>query len=325
MRGLKSTIASLVVLIGLGAYIYFVTWKQPEDTGPKLERVFTGLEGEKIEEIKIKSESGDQTTAKKGGGDWDLTAPISTKAEQASVQSIATGLGMLEMTRVIEENASDLKAYGLDTPRFQIEFRTTGESAFKTLLVGQKSPTGADLFAKRGDDKKVFLIPSFQEMTFNRTTFDLRDKTVISVEAAKVDAIEMILGGKTGFRAEREGTDCTLTKPYKARGDYGAVEGLVGRLQQAAMRAVVTENASPSDLKKYGFDKPSAELNFQLASAKATLFLGGKTSENTYYARDASKPLVMTVDAALLDEFKKSPTDYRKKDIVDFRGFNVDR
>ena len=30
MRGLRSTIALVVVLIGLGAYIYFVTWKRPE-------------------------------------------------------------------------------------------------------------------------------------------------------------------------------------------------------------------------------------------------------------------------------------------------------
>ena len=32
MRGLRSTIALLVVLIGLGAYIYFVTWKQSDTT-----------------------------------------------------------------------------------------------------------------------------------------------------------------------------------------------------------------------------------------------------------------------------------------------------
>ena len=30
MRGLKSTIALIVVLVGLGAYIYFVTSKTPE-------------------------------------------------------------------------------------------------------------------------------------------------------------------------------------------------------------------------------------------------------------------------------------------------------
>ena len=33
MRGLRSTLVLLVVLVGLGGYIYFVTWKQPADSG----------------------------------------------------------------------------------------------------------------------------------------------------------------------------------------------------------------------------------------------------------------------------------------------------
>jgi hypothetical protein len=51
MRGLKSTLALVVVLAGLGAYIYFVTWKQPAggDTGKKQEKVFASLESDKIE------------------------------------------------------------------------------------------------------------------------------------------------------------------------------------------------------------------------------------------------------------------------------------
>ena len=33
MRGLRTTIGLVVVLGGLLAYIYFVTWKQPEQRG----------------------------------------------------------------------------------------------------------------------------------------------------------------------------------------------------------------------------------------------------------------------------------------------------
>ena len=65
------------------------------------------------------------------------------------------------------------------------------------LLIGEKSPTGGDLFAKRDDDKKVFLIPAAQETTFNRTTFDLRDKTLLKFDRDKVDGIDVTAGGKT--------------------------------------------------------------------------------------------------------------------------------
>jgi len=43
MKGLKSTIALVVVLAGLGAYIYFVTWKQPSTDTPKQETVFASV------------------------------------------------------------------------------------------------------------------------------------------------------------------------------------------------------------------------------------------------------------------------------------------
>ena len=38
MRGLKSTIALVVVLAGLGAYIYFVASKMPEGSAAHAER-----------------------------------------------------------------------------------------------------------------------------------------------------------------------------------------------------------------------------------------------------------------------------------------------
>ena len=57
MRGLKTTIALVVVLGGLFAYIYFVTWKQPEGgadaSATKLEKVYAGLQSDKVDEIRV--------------------------------------------------------------------------------------------------------------------------------------------------------------------------------------------------------------------------------------------------------------------------------
>ena len=50
MRGFKSTLALLVVLAGLGAYIYFVASKA-DDTASKQERLFPALSGDAIEEL----------------------------------------------------------------------------------------------------------------------------------------------------------------------------------------------------------------------------------------------------------------------------------
>ena len=76
MRGLKSTLFLIVVLGGLGAYVYFVTWKTPEGAGDstaaKKEKVFASLEADKIDELKVSSSAGDSTTLKKENGAWQV-------------------------------------------------------------------------------------------------------------------------------------------------------------------------------------------------------------------------------------------------------------
>ena len=326
MRGLKSTLALIVVLAGLGAYIYFVTSKTPEGGGDagakKQEKVFASLQADKIDELKISTAAGDATSLKKEGGAWKITQPMGAQASESEVSGVTSALGQVEIVRIIDENPTNLNDYGLSNPRIEIDFKASGDKDYRKLLVGEKSPTGADLFAKRNDEKKVFLIPATQETSFNRTTFDLRDKTLLKFDREKVDALDITAGGKT-LAIAKDGGDWKMSKPVQTKADFGSVEGLVGRLQSVQMKSIVADSATPADLKTYGLDKPEATVNLNMGSARATLLFGGKTADNTVYARDASKPAVVTVESALLDDMKKSADDYRRKDVFEFRPFNA--
>ena len=130
MRGLRSTIALFVILIGLGAYIYFVTSKLPEGTAETArEKVFPALNSDAIDEITVKSETGDATSVRKTDGVWQMTAPRQLKADSAELASITSNLGSLEVSRVVDENPTDLKDYGLDPPMVEITFKTSGDKA----------------------------------------------------------------------------------------------------------------------------------------------------------------------------------------------------
>jgi hypothetical protein len=327
MRGLRSTILLVLVLAGLGAYIYFVTWKLPEGgvtDAKKLDKVFVGYEADKVEELKVMSAAGDATTLKKDGGGWQVTQPIAAKADESEVSSITSALGQMEIGRVVDPNPTNLNDYGLSNPRLQVEFKGAGDSGYKKLLVGDKSPTGSDLFARRNDEQQVFLIPATNETSFNRTTFDLREKNVLKFDREKVDGIDVTASGKT-LTVAKDGGDWKITRPVQTKADFGSVEGLVGRLQSVQMKSIVADNPAPADLKKYGLDKPEATVNLSAGSTRATLLVGGKADDNTIYARDASRPAVVTVESALLDDLKKSADDYRRKDIFEFRPFNANR
>ena len=322
MRGLRSFLGLFAILIALGAYLYFVESKQTPggDGDDKKEKVFA-VEADKIDEVTIKSASGERTTLKKSGSDWQIVAPVTAVPDPAEVSGVTSNLSTLEMQRVIDENAPDLKEYGLAAPRIEVAFKADGKQ--QAIQIGDKTPTGTDLYAKLPDQKKVFLISSYLESSFNKTTFDLRDKAALKLDREKVDALEIAAADRQLRFAKTEG-EWQLTAPVTGRTDFTAVESLVGRLGTAQMKSIAAPEAA--DLKPYGLDKPQATVRIGTGSSQAVLLIGGKApDEGSVYAKDQSRPAVFTLESSLLDELKKDAGEFRQKDLFDARSFNTTR
>jgi hypothetical protein len=60
-------------------------------------------------------------------------------------------------------------------------------------------------------------------------------------------------------------------------------------------------------------------------STRATLLLGRKADEGGFYAKDAARPTVFTVEEALATDLGKDLGDYRRKDLFDARSFSATR
>ncbi|MBA3295847.1 MAG: DUF4340 domain-containing protein [Acidobacteria bacterium] len=321
MRGVRSLLVLLVALAGLGAYLYFVEMKrEPGEPADKRAKVFA-VEAEKIDELTIRSESRDQTTLRKNGTEWQVVAPADggpSSVDGAEVSGITTNLATLEEQRVVEDNAQDLKEFGLAEPRIEVAFKAGGVE--QKLQIGAKTPTGSDLYAKVAGKARVFLISSFLDSTFNRRTFDLRDKTALKVDADKVDGLEVTTPDGT-LRFAKVNGNWQLTAPAETRTDVVAISGLVSRLGTAQMKSI----ASGSDLKEYGLDTPAATLRIGSGSSQATLLIGKAAEEGTVYAKDGARPTVFTIESAIAEDVKKKAGDYRQKDLFDARAFNTTR
>jgi hypothetical protein len=320
MRGLRSFAALLVVLIGLGAYLYFVESKRtPGDDEEKRDKVFA-VEADKIDEITIKPVSGEPTTLRKSGNDWQIVQPAAARPDAGEISGLTSSLSSLEIQRVVDEQAPDLNEYGLEKPRLEVDFKSGGQE--HKLLIGAKTPPGSDLYARLGDQRKVFLIPSHLESTFNRNTFDLRDKTVLHVEREAIDNIELSSGGQT-VKLSKGDAEWRVVEPVTVPADFSAINGLLSTLTSAQMKSI--EATPAADLKKYGLDKPAATVRVGSGSSRAALLIGGPSTDGSVYARDESRPDIFTIESSLLTELQKPASDYRQKDLFDARVFNATR
>lgn len=318
MRGVRSLLVLLVIGGAFGAYLYFVEAKRdPFDSGEKRDKVFI-VEADKIEELTIKSESGDQTSLKKNGAEWQIVQPAGTGAspDATEISGITTNLSTLEQQRVIEENPQDLTAFGLAKPRIEITFKADGKD--QTLQIGSKTPTGNDLYAKVAGQPKVFLIAAYLESTMNRSTFDLRDKTALKVDTQKVDSLEVITDAGSKKFTKANGA-WQLTAPPEPRSDAAAVDGVVSRVLNAQMKSL----APAKELKEYGLDKPAARARVGTGSSQATLLIGKTAEEGSVYAKDETRPEVFTIESGILDDLKKPAVEFRQKDLFDARSFNT--
>jgi hypothetical protein len=315
MKGLWSTLALLLVAIGLGAYIYFADPQKASDT-PARDKVFA-VTADQVRTLKVTAE-GETSVLEKKGDAWQMTAPVATDADQTEVTSLLTNLSTLEINRVVDENAADLAQYGLAEPKLRVEYTAEGGQA-GTVAFGEKTPTQGDMYAVKGGEKKVFLVSAFLESTFNRKPFDLRDKRIVRFERDKADGLEVTTPAGTAVMA-RSGSDWTVTAPAVTRADYGAIEGLLTRVSTATMTGIVATGAA--DLKQYGLDAPQTTLLIKTGSSTATLAIG-KEEEGKVYAKDGARDLVFTVDPSLVSDVRRTPDDFRDKDLFEFRPFSA--
>jgi hypothetical protein len=319
MRGLKSTLLMFLVLAGLLSYIYFAD--REETPGEEREKAFASVTAEDIEEIEIKSADGETSRLRKTDGKWNIVEPVQAAADENELTSVASSLSSLDIQRVVDENATDLKQYGLEPARIEVAFRRKGDKESSRILFGERTPTGGDMYARLPDQKRVFLVSSFLDSTFNKNTFALREKSIMQLERDKVDRIEVAAGPRS-LTLTKSGTEWRLEAPIMARADFAAVEGALERLSSGRMQGIVA--AEGADLKTYGLDPPVASVTAGSGSSRATL-LFGETENALIYAKDASRAVVFTVAPTLYTDVIRDLPDFRRKDLFDSRSFTANR
>ena len=320
MNRLWSTGIMIFVLAGLVGYIYFVDSKQEPSGSTVREKLFESVEADDIEEVQIKSADGETTRLQKTDGSWQLVDPVTAAADTGEMTTITSSLSSLEIQRVVDENATDLKQYGLEPARLEVAFRSSGEKELRRVHVGEKTPTGGDLYARVPDQNRVFLVSSYLDSTFNKNTFALRDRRILIFDRNMVDGLEFTGGSNT--QLAKSGSEWRLASPISARADFAAVEGALERLSSTQMQGIVDPEGK--DLARFGLTKPTGTIVVKTGSSSATLTLGS-TENALLFARDSSRPIVFTIAPILREDVMRSVSDFRRKDLFDARAFTATR
>ena len=92
-----STLLLLLVLAGLVGYIYYAD--TDGDSADEREKAFASVAAEDIEELEIKSASGETSRVRKADGTWNVVEPVQAAADENELTSITSSLASLDVQR----------------------------------------------------------------------------------------------------------------------------------------------------------------------------------------------------------------------------------
>jgi len=233
----------------------------------------------------------------------------------------------------------DLQRYGLKEPQWTVEATA--------LVPDPKSPGGAkatrqvkleggienafngSVYLRRDSDPAVYAASGGMRFNFEKSAYDLRDKQVLSVDEAKIQAID-VARPKGGWSLQRsEGTNAwKLTKPSAMDADGQTVINALGQLKGERATAFVAD--SPEARKKDGLESPAVDATFTLQGGDQVRLRLAKVSTGApdagggtdrYYGlrEDKDGAVLAELNASALGHLDKSADELRDKTVLQFK------
>jgi len=303
-----NTLILAVLLVALGAYVYF--FELAKDPKGKSERLLD-FKNDEVTGIDLAYPERTIQLQKDPSGKWKITQPLQSGADDAAVASLIAALAAADIRRTLEKkpSAEDLKSFGLDPPAVKASITLKSGLTLPQLIVGAKTPLGDSAYVRRGSDPVVYLTGASLVFALEKQPNDLRDKTIVAFPLGQATRLQIQTTGPALVLVKGEKEEWTMEAPLKKTAKADAVNGYLAQL--AELKAKTFADDQPADLKKYGLDRAALKISVDGKDGKnlATLRVGGKRVDG-YYATAEGNPTVYTIDERFYNLFRKQPADF---------------
>jgi hypothetical protein len=276
------------------------------------------VEKSQISALKLKRAEAKDILLEKGEG-WRIVQPLKTRADQSAVAGLLSGLQSLKIERQVVDSAQDLQPYGLDKPQLHLAFLAA--DIWHHLRIGVKTQIGNNFYASGDEERRVLLITSSSQQSFNKSLIDLRSKELFTIRSNEVDHIDidrpkgnMALSRLDEKRWQAPAAPKLQVKSLK-------VESLLNQLVWLrADRFLEDEEAHGAQL---GLDPPRIRVQLTGNNTAETLLLGNTTENKGVYARMAESSDLVVVAVDVLGKLPKELTDLEDRTLFVFEPEQV--
>ncbi len=310
----RTTLLLLLVVLGLGAYLYYVEMPSAEQEA-KAKRLYD-VKADDISELTLTYQD-HEIALMKTGEEWHMSKPLDVLADATAVKNIAATLADAESKKELTESSGDLSVYGLDKP-FVVVHAKAKDKDLPVFSVGKTTPIGSNAYVQRADDKKIFLTNSAFRTGLDKQPKDLRDKTILNFADGDVQRIELHAADKD-IRLGLKNGAWVIEQPGSFIADATIVRTLLSSLR--SLRANDFPDAAPEQLAAYGLTNPRLKVSLFLGkdNARKDILLGGDNGDKKeVYLQTSGNPTVYTVSDWVMRDLNKDAGELRDKTVLAF-------
>lgn len=321
----------LLVILALIAAVFF--WDKEREAEKQVreekEKELLTLKKDEIHEIEIVKGENDFKAVKQGDR-WNLVKPLESSGDKNAWDTIANNYSSGKRQRVIEDNPESLAPFGLDKPAVQVSLAGVGGATKAEILLGAQTPTTGKYYAMVKGSSEVVTVMSSLYSAVDKQLHDLRDKTILDMQAEDVQRVQ-IAQGDMNVSLDKRGTDqWVITQPIQARADETKIRDMVNRIRGGEIKNFVDEN--PESLASYGLIGPATKLVFwtgqpgnESSWASRALLLGATSATDQIYAMREGQKNVFTVNPQDFNNVPAHLEDLRQKKVCSMKYWDVDR
>src|SRR5580704_2428607 len=238
----KSTLIILLAAVILGAAAYFFYWKRGQkdaENGPSdtTKPAFTlRTESDDFSSLTISYPADPKSQPihfEKQDGAWQITQPLQTSADDASLQGIVQQLASARVAQTEPGTPDRLKVFGLDPADVVLDFQMKS-GAKHSLRLGKKDFTGVSVYAIADNAKDVVLLPESLLVNVDKPLQEMRDRAVLHINAVEFNSFEL-KNSSGALDAAKGQNGWQFSKPASTPGDEEAITTLLSGVANAKM------------------------------------------------------------------------------------------
>lgn len=292
----------------------------------------TDLNTTQVNKVSIKTSAGEIELEKKDQH-WMVIKPLKVRGDDSKIGDLISQAATAHIEKFVGDSA-DAGVLGLQEPRATLSLWTEEAKEPTILKIGGNPKDDRErTYAKTSSREGVVLLTKAIESLILTKPNDLRDKSLVRVEADIIDRITIESGGKAKIVLARSG-ESWVRKVEE--GDepinVAAARRLLDEVRGQDVVSFVSDVAT--DLPKYGLDQPGVKLMFSSYASENTAETKagekpivalhfGKAENGNVYTRVEDEPFIVSVPETLLEVLMTDPLQWQPLEIFDHKADDV--